>query len=74
MLSIAQGRPTIIDTDFCDVSMVTSEDFPDPSSPKTQIFIHWVRLMDISGRISKHLSRKGEDRTGTAGLLCELTS
>lgn len=65
ILSISQGRPTIIDQDFCDVKMVTPQDFPDPTNPKVEIFINWIRLLDISGRISKQLSMKQEDRTDT---------
>ncbi|POR32512.1 Fungal specific transcription factor domain-containing protein [Tolypocladium paradoxum] len=74
ILSISQGRPTIIDPDYCDARMVTAEDFPDPSDPKVEIFINWVKLLDISGRISKHLSKRVEDRTDTANFSHDLTS
>lgn len=54
--------------------MVTPEDFPDPSDPKVHIFINWVELLGISGRISKQLNKKIEDYTNTASFSRELTS
>ncbi|KAE8354347.1 fungal-specific transcription factor domain-containing protein [Aspergillus coremiiformis] len=68
ILSISQGRPTMIDLDFCTVKMVTAGDFPDPTDPKVDIFISWINLCEISGRISKELSR-GEETRMTKGIL-----
>src|SRR4051812_20408632 len=52
-----QGRPCAIDPDYCNVEMVTIEDFPDPSDPRADIFIQWVRLCEIIGRIGKAIAQ-----------------
>lgn len=64
----------MIDTDYCNVKMVTPSDFPDPSNPKVHIFINWVKLHEITGRISKHLYKAVEDRTDGAKLSQDLIS
>lgn len=74
ILSISQGRPPIIDLDYCNVKMITPEDFPDSSSPKVQIFIAWVNLQDISGRIIKQSIKSTQGRTETAKLSQDLIS
>ena len=53
-----QGRPCAIDPDYCDLQLPTAEDFPDPSSPKTGIFINWVSLCEIVGRIGKAIAQR----------------
>ncbi|KAL1887544.1 hypothetical protein Sste5346_010156 [Sporothrix stenoceras] len=76
ILSISQGRPAVIDQDYCDVQMVSVDDFPDPSSRHAQLFVHWVQLMEISGRVGKHLSKTAERRTemATAALSSDLAN
>lgn len=54
--------------------MVTPQDFPDPTNPKVEIFINWVKLLEISGRLGKQLSKRAEDRTGTANFSQDLIS
>lgn len=54
--------------------MVTVQDFPDPSKPKVGIFINWVKLLEISGRINQQLSKKEGNRTSMIHLSQELIS
>lgn len=51
-----QGRPCAIDPDYCDLKMPSVEDFPDPHDPKAAIFIQWVRLCEIIGRVGKAIA------------------
>ncbi|KAH8689053.1 fungal-specific transcription factor domain-containing protein [Talaromyces proteolyticus] len=56
LTAITQGRPLMIDPDDCDVSELTLDDFPCPSR-EAEIFIHWVSLCAIIGRVGKYLLR-----------------
>ncbi|OQV06188.1 Fungal specific transcription factor domain-containing protein [Cladophialophora immunda] len=69
--ALAQGRPIIVDTDSCDVRMVTCNDFPEPEDLTAVIFVHWVRLWDVAGQITKELSRRRGDH-GKGTLATEL--
>lgn len=69
---MSQGRPPIIDLDYCSVKMITAEDFPEPFSPGAQIFIAWVSLQEISGRIMKQSFKDPQDRAETARLSQDL--
>ena len=61
LTAICQGRPCTINPDDCDVHEPTLEDFgPEPVDPRAHIFIQWVRLSGIIGRIGQHLSRNLE--------------
>ncbi|KAH8688966.1 hypothetical protein BGW36DRAFT_75809 [Talaromyces proteolyticus] len=55
IVAMAQGRPCFIDPDYCNVPMVTLEDFPDPQDSRALIFIHWVKMWEIVGRIHKKM-------------------
>lgn len=46
--------------------MVTIEDFPDHSDPRAEIFIQWVRLCEIIGRIGKALVQGKADDPSTS--------
>jgi hypothetical protein len=46
----------VIDPEDCDVLELTLDDFPQKDI-KAEIFIRWVRLCAIIGRVAKHLSR-----------------
>lgn len=35
----------------------TLDDFPDPTDPRAEVFIHWVKLCAIIGRVAKYRSR-----------------
>ncbi|CRK27505.1 hypothetical protein BN1708_004396 [Verticillium longisporum] len=61
LTALCQSKPAIIDPRDCTIREATLEDFPsDPQSQrKGEIFIHWVRLCAIMGRIAKSLSRSG---------------
>lgn len=39
------------------MKMVSVDDFPDPHDPKAEIFIQWVRLCEIIGRVGKAIAR-----------------
>lgn len=64
----------MIDPDYCDIRMISVDDFPNPSDPQAQTFVQWVKLWEISGRISKHLSRRSENRTEITHFTKDLTS
>lgn len=59
---MCQSKPAIIDPDDCNIQQPTLADFP--SDPQTQhqgeIFIHWVRLSAIIGRIAKVLLKSSD--------------
>ncbi|KAF7551090.1 hypothetical protein G7046_g7808 [Stylonectria norvegica] len=59
LTALCQSKPCIIDPDDCNIKEPQLSDFP--SDPKSQrkgwIFIFWVRLCAIIGRIAKFLSR-----------------
>lgn len=59
MTALCQSKPFIIDEDDCTIARPELEDFPpDPQSQrKGLVFIHWVRLCGILGRLAKNLSR-----------------
>ena len=58
LTAICQGRPCIIDPGDCNISEPTLDDFPGlEDKSKAEIFIYWVRLCAIIGRVAKHLSR-----------------
>ncbi|KAL2849901.1 fungal-specific transcription factor domain-containing protein [Aspergillus pseudoustus] len=66
LTSICQGKPSIIDEADCDITEPTLDDFPDALIDPTariraEIFIHWVRLCAIIGRIAKYLARPTPD-------------
>lgn len=57
MTALCQSKPAIIDPDDCNIQEPTLADFPsDPQSQRQgEIFIFWVRLCAIIGRIAKVL-------------------
>ncbi|SPO01643.1 uncharacterized protein DNG_04316 [Cephalotrichum gorgonifer] len=58
LTSLCQSKPCIIDPDDCNLEEAQLSDFPeDPvSQRKGLIFIYWVRLCAIIGKIAKRLS------------------
>lgn len=61
LTAMCQGRPLTISPEDCNVREPSLEDFGSLSKdPRAEIFIHWVRLCDIIGRVSQHLSRPTE--------------
>ncbi|MBE3112498.1 MAG: fungal specific transcription factor domain-containing protein, partial [Acidobacteria bacterium] len=59
LTALCQSKPCIIDPDDCNLQESQLSDFPpDPASQrKGLVFINWVRLCGIMGRIAKRLSR-----------------
>ncbi|KAL3441998.1 hypothetical protein BJX65DRAFT_313308 [Aspergillus insuetus] len=70
IMSLAQGRPCLIHETFCTVPMMTVADFPDPCSPKALIFVHWVKLWAIGGKLHQELNWPRGDRPDKA-TICE---
>ncbi|KAH0846873.1 hypothetical protein FOPE_11629 [Fonsecaea pedrosoi] len=58
LTSICQGRPYSINPSDCNVRPLTLEDFPAGKSRQGEIFIHWVRLCEIVGRVARHLNSR----------------
>ncbi|KAL1955026.1 hypothetical protein VTO42DRAFT_317 [Malbranchea cinnamomea] len=58
LTALCQNKPCVIDPDDCNISEPTLDDFPDEQDkPKGEIFIYWIRLCGIIGRIAKYLLR-----------------
>lgn len=58
LTAICQGKPCLIDPDDCNIPPPSLQDFPDlEDKTKAEVFVYWVRLCAIIGRISKRLSR-----------------
>jgi hypothetical protein len=59
LTALCQSKPPIIDPDDCNVPEPSLEDFPleARNDPKALVFIYWVRLSAIIGRIAQFLSR-----------------
>ncbi|KAL3485081.1 hypothetical protein BJX62DRAFT_243340 [Aspergillus germanicus] len=70
IMSLAQGRPCMIHENFCTVPMVTVADFLDPCSPKSLIFVHWVKLWAIGGKLHQELNWPRGDQPDKA-TICE---
>lgn len=63
LTALCQSKPCIIDPDDCNISEATLADFPNnpQDQAKGEIFIYWVRLCAIIGRIAKVLLRSAAD-------------
>ncbi|KAL6246286.1 hypothetical protein RBB50_006522 [Rhinocladiella similis] len=58
LTAICQGKPCVIDVEDCNIPEPTLDDFPElQDKTDAEIFIHWVRLCAIIGRVAKYLSR-----------------
>ena len=57
LTAMCQGRPLTIKPEDCNVREPSLNDFGSSEDPRAEIFIYWVRLCAIIGRISQHLSR-----------------
>ncbi|KAF9889824.1 hypothetical protein FE257_006914 [Aspergillus nanangensis] len=68
------GRPCVINPQDCDVREPTPADFAHPEDCKTTIFIQWVQLCCIVGRVGDHLRRNPSSTQVAHGLLDELKS
>ncbi|KAL4877818.1 fungal-specific transcription factor domain-containing protein [Aspergillus karnatakaensis] len=68
LTALCQNKPCTIDPTDCDIAEPTLDDFPDAVADpttliKAEIFIHWVRLCGIIGRIAKYIARPTADST-----------
>jgi len=63
LTALCQSKPCIIDEDDCTIGEVRLSDFPADatSQRKGLIFMHWVRLCAIMGRIAKRLLQSDKD-------------
>lgn len=69
---MAQGRPCVINPDYCSQPMVTEHDFPDPTDLKATIFVHWVRMWEIGGKIHKEMYWAKDAFVPRPGLVQEM--
>ncbi|ETI27181.1 hypothetical protein G647_09864 [Cladophialophora carrionii CBS 160.54] len=65
VFSLCQGRPCLVHLEDCDIQQPTLTDFPADQAAQGEIFIHYVRLSEIIGRLSRRLSL-GSDRSAPA--------
>lgn len=74
LTALCQSKPCIIDPDDCNVQELTLADFPDDPvmQRKGEVFIQWVRLCAIIGRIAKTLSRSGSATASSLPSTIEL--
>ncbi|TEA21379.1 Cutinase transcription factor 1 alpha [Colletotrichum sidae] len=65
LTALCQSKPAIIDPDDCNIQELSLSDFPsDPRYRRRgEIFIQWVRLCMVIGRIAKTLSRSAMPTT-----------
>ena len=60
LTAFCQGRPCTIDPNDCTVREPSVDDFPISDRSRADVFIHWVRLCAIIGRVGQYLSRHTE--------------
>ncbi|KAJ5431376.1 hypothetical protein N7445_009108 [Penicillium cf. griseofulvum] len=61
LTALCQSKPCVIDPQDCTLSEPTLEDFPqDTDKTKAEVFIYWVRLCGIIGKIAKFLARSSD--------------
>ncbi|KAF2487638.1 fungal-specific transcription factor domain-containing protein [Neohortaea acidophila] len=56
VMALYQGRPCTIDEDDCNLGLPLVADFPENRSREGRIFVHWIHLCRIMGRLNKHMS------------------
>ncbi|KAL2827254.1 hypothetical protein BJY01DRAFT_255777 [Aspergillus pseudoustus] len=58
--ALSQGLPCLVDHEDCNVPMPTLSDFPQPEAQSTQaaLFVHWIPLCELIGRIGQMLRRR----------------
>lgn len=58
LTALCQNKPCVIDPEDCTLTEPTLEDFPDAQDKtKAEVFIYWVRLCAIIGKVAKYLYR-----------------
>ncbi|KAJ5756621.1 hypothetical protein N7533_006164 [Penicillium manginii] len=77
LTALCQNKPCVIDPEDCTLTEPTLSDFSSTlDHPKAEVFIYWVRLCAIIGKIAKYLSRNcdSESFAFPAHLARELVS
>ncbi|TLD03562.1 uncharacterized protein PgNI_11535 [Pyricularia grisea] len=76
LTALCQSKPAVIDPEDCNIQECTLHDFPpDPAlQRKGEIFIYWVRLCGIMGRMAKQLTRAAPDEPFPLHLRRELVT
>jgi len=72
LTAICQGRPCTINPEDCNVREPSIGDFTPSEHARAAIFIQWVRLCSIIGRVGQHLSRNVEQASFPKPLAEEL--
>ncbi|KAJ5521061.1 hypothetical protein N7463_001514 [Penicillium fimorum] len=70
--SLGLGRPCIINLHDCNVKEPSRDDFPDPKDLRADIFVHWVQLSCIVGRVGDYLRCSGSAEITSPDLLDQL--
>ncbi|KAJ5568082.1 hypothetical protein N7450_010568 [Penicillium hetheringtonii] len=64
LTALCQNKPCVIDPEDCSLTEPTLDDFPNPRDHgKAEIFIYWVRLCAIIGKVAKYLSRNHDSES-----------
>ncbi|KAJ5827319.1 hypothetical protein N7447_004082 [Penicillium robsamsonii] len=73
LTAICQGKPCLIDPEDCNIPPPSVQDFPDlEDKNKAEVFVYWVRLCTIIGRIAKRLSRSAKSPSTTKDFPADL--
>ncbi|KAJ5811447.1 hypothetical protein N7474_007748 [Penicillium riverlandense] len=64
LTALCQNKPCVIDSEDCTLSEPTLDDFSSThDKTKAEVFIYWVRLCAIIGRIAKYMSRTSDSES-----------
>ncbi|KAI7971932.1 hypothetical protein EIK77_007531 [Talaromyces pinophilus] len=67
LTAICQGKPCLIDPEDCNIPEPSLDDFPElEDKKKAEVFVYWVRLCAIIGRVAKELSRSANSSSNTS--------
>lgn len=66
LTALCQSKPCVIDPEDCTLSEPTLEDFPNPlTKGDGEIFIYWVRLCAIIGKVAIYMGRTCDSTSPT---------
>jgi hypothetical protein len=72
LTSICQGRPCTISPEDCNVREPSLEDFGPSPDLRARVFIQWVSLCGIIGRVGEHIRRDNDPASFPTELAKEL--
>ncbi|CAI7668204.1 unnamed protein product [Penicillium palitans] len=73
LTAICQGKPCLIDPEDCNIPPPSLQDFPHlEDTNKAEVFVYWVRLCTIIGRIAKGLSRSATSSSNSKSFPVDL--